>query len=105
MATKKKKTAPKKTAQKAKTVKGKVAATKATAKKTTAKKPKVPYITTKEGMDALRYYCEGIMDLVGEYIITANPKISQKDFAKEAQTMIQSFFGLAPQQSEKRAKR
>lgn len=98
MATKKTKSAPKKKTVKAK-AKGKVT------KKSQSKKPRVPYITTKEGMDALRYYCEGIMDLVGEYIVIANPKISQAQFAKEAHSMIQGFFGITAPKAEKRARR
>ena len=52
-------------------------------------------------MNALKYHCEGIMDLVGEYIMTGNPKISQKDFAREAQQMIKTFFGMESKPARK----
>ena len=73
------------------------------AKKKSAKaaKPKAPFITTEQGAKALQYYCEGIMDMVGEYILIRNPKISQTNFTTEAHAMIRGFFGM----SEKRAAR
>ena len=87
MATKKKmKSAPGKNTKKA--------AKKAAGKKVVKPKAQAPFITTKEGMNALKYYCEGIMDLVGEYIMVSNPKISQKAFAHEAHQMIKTFFGM-----------
>ncbi len=64
-------------------------------------KPKAPFITTEQGAKALQYYCEGIMDMVGEYILIRNPKISQKSFTTEAHAMIRGIFGM----SEKRAAR
>jgi hypothetical protein len=94
MATKKraaKKTAPKTVKKTAK--KTRKASPKASTK-TKVVKPKVPFIATKEGLDELRYHCQGIMDLVGEYLVMNNPKISQKEFQTEAQGMIRSFFGI-----------
>jgi hypothetical protein len=72
-------------------------------KVTKAKKAKqeAPFITTDQGVKALQYYCEGIMDMVGEYILIRNPKISQKNFTTEAHAMIRGFFGM----HEKRATR
>jgi hypothetical protein len=94
MATKKKtKSAPKKNTKKV--------AKKAAGKKVVKPKVHVPFIATKEGMNALKYHCEGIMDLVGEYIMTGNPKISQKDFAREAQQMIKTFFGMESKPARK----
>jgi hypothetical protein len=89
MATKKKKAA-KKTVKKV----ARKAAPKSAKKARVAAKPKVPFIATKEGLDELRYHCQGIMDLVGEYLVMNNPKISQKEFQTEAQGMIRSFFGI-----------
>lgn len=64
-------------------------------------KQQAPFITTDQGVKALQYYCEGIMDMVGEYILLRNPKISQKNFTTEAHAMIRGFFGM----NEKRAAR
>ena len=64
-------------------------------------KPKAPFITTEQGAKALQYYCEGIMDMVGEYILIRNPKISQKSFTTEAHAMIRGIFGM----NERRAAR
>ncbi|MEY4700931.1 MAG: hypothetical protein RL326_1118 [Pseudomonadota bacterium] len=64
-------------------------------------KPQAPFITTDQGVKALQYYCEGIMDMIGEYILLRNPKISQKNFTTEAHAMIRGFFGM----NEKRASR
>jgi hypothetical protein len=64
-------------------------------------KPQAPFITTDQGVKALQYYCEGIMDMIGEYILLQNPKISQKNFTTEAHAMIRGFFGM----NEKRASR
>jgi hypothetical protein len=64
-------------------------------------KPQAPFITTDQGVKALQYYCEGIMDMVGEYILLRDPKISQKNFTVEAHAMIRGFFGM----NEKRASR
>jgi hypothetical protein len=94
MATKKKtKSTPKRVTKKA--------AKKVSAKKIVKPKVHVPFIATAEGMNALKYHCEGIMDLVGEYIMTGNPKISQKDFAHEAQQMIKIFFGMESKKARK----
>lgn len=76
-------------------------AKKKSAKATKAAKPKAPFITTEQGAKALQYYCEGIMDMVGEYILIRNPKISQKSFTTEAHAMIRGIFGM----KEKRATR
>lgn len=76
-------------------------AKKKSAKATKAAKPKAPFITTEQGAKALQYYCEGIMDMVGEYILIRNPKISQKSFTTEAHAMIRGIFGM----NEKRAAR
>lgn len=95
MATKKraaKKTVAKKTAKK--TVRKAAPKSAKVAKTGKIVKPKVPFIATKEGLDELRYHCQGIMDLVGEYLVINNPKISQKEFQTEAQGMIRSFFGI-----------
>jgi hypothetical protein len=89
MATRKK-TAPKKTAPK-KTAK-KVAAK--SAKKTKVKKAPVPYLATAQGMKQLKLHCEGIMQLVGDLLVTNNPKISQKEFTTEAHGLIRTFFGM-----------
>jgi hypothetical protein len=73
----------------------------AKATKAAKAKPQAPFITTDQGVKALQYYCEGIMDMVGEYILLRDPKISQKNFTVEAHAMIRGFFGM----NEKRASR
>lgn len=97
-------------AQKRKTAKKtakKTAAKKASAKKTTTKviPPSVPFLATKEGLKLLKHHCEGIMELVGDLIVTNNPKISQKDFQTEAHGLIRIFFGMDKQTSRKAARR
>jgi hypothetical protein len=96
-------------AQKRKTTK-KTAAKKARAqgsKKTKTKviPPTVPFLATKEGMKLLKHHCEGIMELVGDLIVTNNPKISQKDFQTEAHGLIRIFFGMDKQAAKKAARR
>jgi hypothetical protein len=96
-------------AKKTKTTTKKVAK-KATAqggKKTKTKviPPTVPVLATKEGMKLLKHHCEGIMELVGDLIVTNNPKISQKDFQTEAHGLIRIFFGMEKQTAKKTARR
>lgn len=67
--------------------------------------PSVPFLATKEGMKLLQHHCEGIMELVGDLIMTNNPKISQKDFKNEAHGLIRIFFGMEKQGSKKSARR
>lgn len=81
-----KKTAPKKM-KKASTTKAKRATTKVIP-------PSVPVLATKEGLKLLQHHCEGIMELVGDLLVTNNPKISQKDFKSEAHDLIRIFFGM-----------
>jgi hypothetical protein len=94
----KKKTAPKKGSKKVTTKAGKKAATKVIP-------PSVPVLATKEGMKLLKHHCEGIMELVGDLIMTNNPKISQKDFKTEAHGLIRIFFGMDNSASKKSARR
>ena len=94
----KKKTAPKKALKKVTAKNG---------KKTVAKvvPPSVPALATKEGMKLLKHHCEGIMELVGDLIVTNNPKISQKDFKTEAHGLIRIFFGMDKGSAKKSARR
>jgi len=94
----KKKTAPKKVSKKAAPKAGKRSATKVVP-------PSVPVLATKEGMKLLKHHCEGIMELVGDLIVTNNPKISQKDFKTEAHGLIRIFFGMDKAKSTKSARR
>lgn len=67
------------------------------AKKVTKKpsaKVVTPFLATPQGMNQLKHHCEGIMNLVGDLILTNNPKISQKDFTTEAHGLIRVFFGM-----------
>ena len=90
-------------------------AKKAPSKKASAKKgkkvttkvipPSVPFLATKEGLKLLQHHCEGIMELVGDLIVTNNPKISQKDFQTEAHGLIRIFFGMDKGTSKKAARR
>ena len=89
MATRKK-TAPKKTQSKKTATK----VAKKTAKKTKVTKAPVPYLATAQGMKQLKLHCEGIMQLVGDLLVTNNPKISQKEFTTEAHGLIRTFFGM-----------
>ncbi len=75
---------------KAKTAKGAKVAAKATA---------VPYITTDKGLKELQHHCEGIMDMIGEYILIQNPKISDKKFKAEAHDIVRMLFGMGQQKS------
>jgi hypothetical protein len=94
----KKKSTPKKTSKKVTAKSGK----KATAK---VIPPSVPVLATKEGMKLLKNHCEGIMELVGDLIVTNNPKISQKDFKTEAHGLIRIFFGMEKEKAKKSARR
>ena len=94
----KKKTALKKASHKVAAKSGKKTATKVIP-------PSVPVLATKEGMKLLERHCEGIMELVGDLIVTNNPKISQKDFKTEAHGLIRIFFGMDTSSSKKRARR
>jgi hypothetical protein len=108
MATKKKAT-KKNTANKKVAVSKKAPASKKTARKAkakTAKKSKaaakttaVPYITTDKGLKELQHHCEGIMDMIGEYILIQNPKISDKNFKTEAHDIVRMLFGMGQQKS------
>lgn len=64
------------------------------AKKVKAAKAPVPYLATAQGMKQLKLHCEGIMQLVGDLLVTNNPKISQKEFTTEAHGLIRTFFGM-----------
>jgi hypothetical protein len=94
----KKKTAPKKASKKVAPKSGKKTATKVVP-------PSVPVLATKEGMKLLKHHCEGIMELVGDLIVTNNPKISQKDFKTEAHGLIRIFFGMEKAPAKKSARR
>jgi hypothetical protein len=94
----KKKTAPKKASKKVAAKSGKKTATKVIP-------PSVPVLATKEGMKLLKHHCEGIMELVGDLIVTNNPKISQKDFKTEAHGLIRIFFGMEKAPAKKSARR
>jgi hypothetical protein len=87
-----KSTPAKKTARKAKP-----AAKKST--KSSSKKTAVPYITTDKGMKELQYHCEGIMDLIGEYILIQDPKISEKKFRSEAHDIVRMIFGMGSEKT------
>lgn len=63
--------------------------------KASTKVKEVPYITTDKGMKELQYHCEGIMDMIGEYILLQNPKISQKGFKTEAHDLVRMIFGIS----------
>jgi cytochrome c551/c552 len=67
--------------------------------KPATKKPAVPYITTDQGMKELQYHCEGIMDMIGEYIMIQNPKISEKKFKTEAHGIVRMIFGMGEQKA------
>ncbi len=67
--------------------------------KASGKKAPVPYITTDKGLKELQYHCEGIMDMVGEYILIQNPKISDKNFKAEAHDIVRMLFGMGQQKS------
>ena len=94
----KKKTAPKKASKKATAKTSRKAGTKVVP-------PSVPVLTTKEGMKLLKHHCEGIMELVGDLIVSNNPKISQKDFKTEAHGLIRIFFGMDNTPVKKSARR
>lgn len=65
------------------------------AAKVAVKAPVVPHITTEEGLKELQYHCEGIMDMIGEYILVQNPKISDKRFKSEAHDIVRMLFGMS----------
>lgn len=94
----KKKTAAKKASKKIAAKTGKKRATKVVP-------PSVPVLATKEGMKLLKHHCEGIMQLVGDLIVTNNPKISEKDFKTEAHGLIRVFFGMEKGTTKKSASR
>ena len=71
----------------------------------TAKKAAPPFLATPQGMKQLKHHCEGIMNLVGDLIVTNNPKISQKDFTTEAHGLIRVFFGMDKTPAKKSARR
>jgi hypothetical protein len=66
------------------------------AAKATVKAPVVPHITTEEGLKELQHHCEGIMDMIGEYLLVQNPKISDKRFKSEAHDIVRMLFGMSP---------
>ncbi|MEN9845675.1 MAG: hypothetical protein RIS36_822 [Pseudomonadota bacterium] len=94
----KKKAAPKKASKKVAPKMGKRTAAKMVP-------ASVPVLATKEGMKLLKHHCEGIMELVGDLIVTNNPKISQKDFKSEAHGLIRIFFGMEKAQAKKSVRR
>jgi hypothetical protein len=108
MATKKK-VAKKNTAKKKVAVSKKAPSAKKTARKgkaktvkstkSAAKQSAVPYITTDKGLKELQHHCEGIMDMIGEYILIQNPKISDKNFKAEAHDIVRMLFGMGQQKS------
>ena len=94
----KKKTASKRASKKVSAKTGKKSVTKVVP-------PSVPVLATKEGMKLLKHHCEGIMELVGDLIVSNNPKISQKDFKTEAHGLIRIFFGMDNTPAKKSARR
>jgi hypothetical protein len=97
--TAKKKVAVSKKASAAKKPAGKVKAKATKNTKAAAKESVVPYITTDQGLKELQHHCEGIMDMVGEYILIQNPKISDKKFKTEAHSIVRMLFGMGQQKS------
>ena len=93
-----KKAAPSKQTKKAPAKKGKKQATKVIP-------PSVPVLATKEGLKLLQHHCEGIMELVGDLLVTNNTKISQKEFKTEAHDLIRIFFGMEKTAAKKTARR
>jgi hypothetical protein len=92
MATKRKVSARKAAPKKTKKAAAKTATKKAT-KKTPAKS-EVPYAATSEGMKQLKQHCEGVMAIVGDLILSSDPKMSQKQFTSKAHAVIRILFGM-----------
>jgi hypothetical protein len=69
------------------------AATKKVTKKAAAKSD-VPYAATSAGMKQLKQHCEGVMAIVGDLILSSDPKMSQKQFTSKAHAVIRILFGM-----------
>jgi hypothetical protein len=92
MATKRKTNARKAAPKQAKKAPSKAAAKKAT-KKAPAKSA-VPFAATSEGMKQLKQHCEGVMAIVGDLILSSDPKMSQKQFTSKSHAVIRILFGM-----------
>jgi hypothetical protein len=92
MATKKKISAQKASSKQSKrTVKSK--APKKVAQKAQPKE-QVPYGATNEGMKQLKHHCENIMAIVGDLVLSTDPKMSQKKFTTKSHAVIRVLFGM-----------
>ncbi len=96
MATKRKtrtqKASPKQSKRAAKATAPKKAAQK-TQQKTPAKS-QVPYAATTAGMKQLKHHCENVMAIVGDLILSTDPKMSQKQFTSKSHAVIRVLFGM-----------